>query len=156
MDLNRAYLGAIRGKGGFTAVEAAEAFQIDTLKEHRSLIALREERNQADAIGVARSTTTAEGDKRQRYIGMNTRLSQAAYRLLFQMQHERRKYGEGDMEGLEPMQRVAAAAAPQAATEAQPGGPRRWRKPPRVGRAGGKKRMSKRSPGDASRCRGRW
>ena len=33
--------------------------------------------------------------------------------MLFQMQHERRKYGEGDLDGLEPMGGAPPAAAPE-------------------------------------------
>ena len=78
------------------------------LTEWRKLIALREERDQAEAIGAARSTVTPEGDRRHRYVATALRLSNGAFRLLFQMQHERRKYGEGDLEGLEEVYGAAA------------------------------------------------
>ena len=99
---------------------------IKSLTEWRSLIELREERIQADAIGAARATATPEGDRRHRYVATAMRLSNGAFKLLFQMQHERRKYGEGDLEGLEELYGAAAAAAPEpgpdAAADEKPGG----------------------------------
>ena len=106
---------------------------LQSLTEWQQLLELREERDQAEAIGAARSTVTPEGDRRHRYVATATRLSNGAYRLLFQMQHEGRKYGEGDLEGLEPMYGAAATAAPEpgpvAATTRNPGGRRRRRRP---------------------------
>jgi hypothetical protein len=113
---------------------------IKSLTEWRSLLELREERNLADAIGAARATTTAEGDRRHRYVATSHRLSQGAFRLLFQMQHERRKYGEGDLEGLDPISGAAAKAAPDpgpgAAADLRSGGSDPASEAPHEGAAG--------------------
>ncbi len=105
-------------KGRETLYEYVEK-NIAILTDRRELIALREERNLADALGEARSTVTAAGDRRHRYAGQGMRLSQAAIRLMFTMQHERRKYGEGDLEGLDQVYGPAAEAA-RAASETPP------------------------------------
>jgi hypothetical protein len=150
MELNRAYLGELGGKGGFDAAGAADAFVFDRaeemsldeyerrlerlvidlpdrhegreilqnyLEDHiqsltrlRGLLELREERDQAEAIGAAQATVTVEGDRRVRYTATATRLSHAHYRMLFTMQAERRKFGEGDLDGLDQETGPAAAA----------------------------------------------
>ena len=141
---------------------------IAALTERRELIALREERNVADALGEARSSVTPAGDRRHRYAAQGTRLSQAAIRLLFAMQHERRKYGEGDLDGLNQVQGPAAEAAAEASETARGdgcgGGRRRAASGVHAGggspadgcRPGRRKRLEKRTPADASRWRNGW
>ncbi len=85
---------------------------IDKLTERKELIQLREDRDRANAIGKAELDGSAEGDKRKRHANASTRLSHSAIRLLFTMQHERRKYGEGDLSDPSPQEGPAVEAAP--------------------------------------------
>ena len=122
MDWTRAYLGGLRGTGGFTSDEAANVLQKDVpegmdayeferrlesvvretpsiveghallkgliaaevadLTERRELIGLREERDRARAIEVAKVDLGADGVKRTRYEAMSVRSLQSALREL--------------------------------------------------------------------------
>ena len=134
MDWTRAYLGGLRGTGGFTPDEAANVLQKDVpegmdayeferrlesvvretpsiveghallkgliaaevadLIERRDLIGLREGRDRARAIEVAKVDVSADGVKRTRYEAMSVRSLQSALRELRLLQESRRKYGE--------------------------------------------------------------
>jgi hypothetical protein len=86
--------------------------RIVTLSERLELMEFREKRDRATAIGEAESDATAAGDRRQRYAATSRRISHAALRMLINLKHERRKFGEGELEGVDEETSQGAEAAP--------------------------------------------
>ena len=92
---------------------------IARIRRWKGLIELREQRDKTTEIGMAQSLVTPEGSKWQGYAATNKRLHFASLRMLFAIQHERRKYGEGDLSGLDREEGAAAAVVPAESGEPQ-------------------------------------
>ena len=91
---------------------------IARIRRWKGLIELREQRDKTTEIGMAQSLVTPEGSKWQGYSATNKRLHFASLRMLFAIQHERRKYGEGDLSGLD-REAGEAAVVPAESGESQ-------------------------------------
>jgi hypothetical protein len=91
---------------------------IARIRRWKGLIELREQRDKTTEIGMAQSLATPEGSKWQGYAATNKRLHFASLRMLFAIQHERRKYGEGNLTGLD-REEGDAAVVPAASGESQ-------------------------------------
>jgi hypothetical protein len=86
--------------------------RIVTLTERLELMEFREKRDRATAIGEAESDVTAAGDRRKRYAATSVRISHAALRMLITLKNERRKFEEGEPQGVDEEASPAAQAAP--------------------------------------------
>ena len=95
---------------------------IARISRWKGLIELREQRDKTTEIGMAQSLVTPEGSKWQGYAATNKRIHFASLRTLFAIQHERRKYGEGDLSGLD-REEGKAAVVPAESGEPQDVGP---------------------------------